>query len=63
MVRTIHSKDGPTFDARGYFTKGDVETVANIPVIWSYGFSQGTKRGLAPHSMLVLSWQIRDAAF
>ncbi len=46
MVRTIHSKDEPTFYARGYFTKGDVETVANIPVIWSYGFSQGTKRGL-----------------
>ena len=130
MVRTTHSKDEPTFDARGYFTKEDVETVANIPAIWSYGFSRGTKRGLAlmcldvskrrkvvvrfagkvagdhatswtlsadsitasnefevgeprvkvrqdvvkgfasgsevelaPHSMLVLSWQIRDTAF
>jgi len=46
MVRTVHAKDEPTFDARGYFTKSDIETVANIPVIWSYGFAHGTKRGL-----------------
>ncbi len=130
LVRTIHSEDEPTFDVRGYFTKSDVETVANIPVIWSYGFAQGTRRGLvlvcldvskrrevtvrfagkvvggqatcwtlaadritasnefevgepqvnvkqgvvkgfssgskmelAPHSMLVLSWQVEDSAF
>ncbi len=47
LVKTIHSKDEPTFDARGYFTKANVETVANIPAIWSYGFAQGANRGLA----------------
>jgi alpha-L-arabinofuranosidase len=47
LVRTIHSEDEPTFDAKGYFAwKGEVETVPNIPVIWSYGFAQGTRRGL-----------------
>ena len=46
MVGTIHSEDEPRFDARGYFTKGDVETVSDIPVIWSYGFADGARRGL-----------------
>jgi hypothetical protein len=47
LVGTIHSEDEPTFDAKGYFAwKGEVETIANIPVMWSYGFAQGTRRGL-----------------
>jgi hypothetical protein len=46
MVRSVHAEDEPTFEARGYFTKSDIETVADIPVIWSYGFADGTRRGL-----------------
>jgi hypothetical protein len=47
MVGTIHSEDEPTFYAKGYFAwNGEVETVPNIPVIWSYGFAQRTRRGL-----------------
>ncbi len=47
LVRTIHSKNEPTFDAAGYLTSsGKIETVSDVPVIWSYGFAQGNKRGL-----------------
>ena len=47
LVRTIHSKNEPTFDATGYFnSRSDTETVSDIPVIWSYGFARGQKRGL-----------------
>ncbi|MFH1718923.1 MAG: hypothetical protein ABIF19_16325, partial [Planctomycetota bacterium] len=47
LVRTIHSDNEPTFEAKGYFaSKTEVETISNIPVIWSYGFVQGRKRGL-----------------
>jgi hypothetical protein len=55
MVRTVHTKDESTFDARGYFAKSDVETVSNIPVIWSYGFSRGNMRGLILISLDVLT--------
>jgi len=47
LVQTIHSDNEPTFETKGYFaSKKDVETMSNIPVIWSYGFVQGRKRGL-----------------
>ena len=47
LVETIHSKNEPVFDATGYFAyKGDVEAIRDIPVVWSYGFAQGGKRGL-----------------
>ncbi|MEJ2705941.1 MAG: hypothetical protein P8Z79_26165, partial [Sedimentisphaerales bacterium] len=47
MVKTVHSKNEPTFDATGYFTSRDgVETVSDVPAIWTYGFAQGNKRGL-----------------
>jgi alpha-L-arabinofuranosidase len=47
MVETIHSGNEPTFDAAGYFAyRGDVETIRDIPVIRSYGFAEGRKRGL-----------------
>lgn len=47
MVKTVHSKDEPTFEANGYFaSKGEVETIPNIPAIWSYAFNQGSRRGL-----------------
>ena len=47
LVKTVHSDDEPTFDAKGYFAwKAEPETVSNIPVIWSYGFAQGRRRGL-----------------
>jgi alpha-L-arabinofuranosidase len=47
MVETVHSENEPTFDATGYFAyRGDVETIRNIPVIRSYGFTEGQRRGL-----------------
>ncbi|MGB2864689.1 MAG: hypothetical protein WBC05_15285 [Sedimentisphaerales bacterium] len=47
MVETIHSKNEPAFDATGYFAyQGDVETIRDIPVVWSYGFAEGVRRGL-----------------
>jgi len=47
MVRTIHSQDEPRFEAKGYFaSKTEIETISNVPIIWSYGFIQGRKRGL-----------------
>ena len=47
LVKTVHSEDEPTFDANGHFAwKAEPETVSNIPVIWSYGFAKGKRRGL-----------------
>ncbi|MBN2314972.1 MAG: hypothetical protein JXM79_13655 [Sedimentisphaerales bacterium] len=47
LIETIHSKNEPTFNATGYFSSRDgVETISDIPAIWSYGFAQGNKRGL-----------------
>ena len=47
LIETIHSKNEPVFDATGYFAnKGNAETIRNIPVVWSYGFAEGDRRGL-----------------
>ncbi len=47
MVRTIHSDNEPKFEAKGYLaSKTEAETISNIPVIWSYGFVEGSRRGV-----------------
>jgi len=64
LVKTVHSKDEPKFDARGYFAyKGDVETVEDIPTIWSYGFSEGKRRGLILVSLDVSDEQVVEVRF
>ena len=64
MVETIHSKKEPTFDATGYFAhKGDVETVRDIPVVWSYGFAEGGRRGLILISLDVSTARPVEIAF
>ncbi len=47
LVETRHRGEDPTFEATGTFrhNKG-VETLRNLPVIWSYGFAEGARRGL-----------------
>ena len=47
LIETRHTGQDPTFEATGKFRhrKGD-ETLRNLPVIWSYGFAEGARRGL-----------------
>ena len=47
LVETRHKGERPTFEATGKFRhrKGD-ETLRDLPVIWSYGFAEGARRGL-----------------
>ncbi|HCO95769.1 MAG TPA: hypothetical protein DIU00_17790 [Phycisphaerales bacterium] len=64
MVETIHPKNEPTFDTTGYFAyKGDAETIRDIPVIWSYGFAEGRRRGLILMSLDVSSARPVEIAF
>jgi len=47
LVETRHSGADPTFSAEGvFFRRKGRETVAGLPVIWSYAFADGKKRGL-----------------
>ncbi len=47
LVETIHSGAKPTFDATGVFSKREgVETIEDLPVVFSYGFADGARRGL-----------------
>jgi len=64
MVETIHSKNEPTFDANGYFAyQADAETVRDIPVVWSYGFAEGGRRGLILMSLDVSTARPVEIAF
>jgi len=64
MVETIHSKNEPTFDTTGYFAyKGNAETIRDIPVIWSYGFIEGNRRGLILMSLDVSVARSVEIAF
>ncbi len=50
LVATVH-KNEPTFDVTGYFykpwrKKAKVETMRRVPVIQSYAFRDGSRRGL-----------------
>ena len=51
LVETVHGGADPTFEATGIFhkpwrQKGRVETVKDVPILWSYAFAEGTGRGL-----------------
>jgi len=47
LVETRHSGADPKFQATGTFRRRKgVETVKDLPVIWSYGFAEGRRRGL-----------------
>ena len=48
LVETVHTGADPKFSATGVFDrrKGVVETIEDIPVLWSYAFADGAERGL-----------------
>ncbi len=48
MVRTVHGGARPTFTARGVFedSRREISTYEGIPVLWSYAFRDGRRRGL-----------------
>jgi len=47
LVETVHAGLEPTFDATGVFSKREgVQTLEQLPVILSYGFADGRRRGL-----------------
>lgn len=47
LVETVHSDDEPTFTGRGKFRSRDkVEDYGPLPVLWSYAFRDGDRRGL-----------------
>jgi hypothetical protein len=47
LVETVHSNGEPTFIARGVFRhRGQVENYGPLPVLWSYAFQDGDRRGL-----------------
>jgi hypothetical protein len=46
LVATQSEGASPTFSARGVFSSQGVETIENIPVIWSYAFQDDKRRGL-----------------
>jgi hypothetical protein len=47
LVATRHEGANPTFSATGIFNKQTgVETIDGLPVLWSYAFRDGDRRGL-----------------
>jgi hypothetical protein len=48
IVRTVHSGAGPTFSATGHFEddRDSVQAYEDVPTLWSYGFREGSRRGL-----------------
>jgi len=48
VVETVHSGQNPTFSATGRFedNRGREQTYSGIPVLWSYAFKEGGRRGL-----------------
>jgi hypothetical protein len=47
LVRTVHSEGEPTFTGRGRFRyRGGVEDYGPLPVLASYAFREGSRRGL-----------------
>ncbi|MFO8014420.1 MAG: hypothetical protein R6X20_14070, partial [Phycisphaerae bacterium] len=47
LVATDHSDGQPTFTGRGKFRwRGKVEDYGPLPVLWSYAFREGERRGL-----------------
>jgi len=46
LVETVHGAGEPTFTATGPFRRDKVETSGPWPVLWSYAFREGPRRGL-----------------
>jgi hypothetical protein len=46
LVATQHAGANPTFSAEGVFSRKGVETLEGMPLIWSYAFRDGERRGL-----------------
>jgi len=47
LVETTHAGLDPTFTATGVFSsRAGAETLRDLPVIWSYAFAEGNRRGL-----------------
>ncbi len=47
LVETVHGGAEPKFEATGVFSSREgVETIRDLPVIWSYAFAGGNRRGL-----------------
>jgi hypothetical protein len=46
LVATQQEGANPTFSAQGVFSRQGVETLDEIPVIWSYAFRDNDRRGL-----------------
>ncbi|MFP4224671.1 MAG: hypothetical protein ACLFVN_11430 [Phycisphaeraceae bacterium] len=51
LIQTVHEGEDPVFDARGRFdwswkNRDAQPTTVNVPVIHSYGFREGDRRGL-----------------
>jgi hypothetical protein len=53
MVATVHEGASPTFSAEGYFEddRKAVQTYEDVPVLWSYAFREGNRRGLIVFSL------------
>jgi len=57
LLQTVHSGGEPTFTGRGVFRwRGKVEEYGPLPVLWSYAFREGDRRGL-----VVLNIDVADA--
>jgi alpha-L-arabinofuranosidase len=46
LIATHHAGAQPTFSSEGVFSSQGVETIEDIPTIWSYAFRDGDRRGL-----------------
>jgi hypothetical protein len=52
LLETVHSGADPRVDVTGVFGRGrrkdtgQIETVEDVPLLWSYAFAEGNRRGL-----------------
>ncbi len=47
LIETVHSGGEPTFEATGMFSRHEgVETMHDVPCLWTYAFHEGDRRGL-----------------
>ena len=47
LVATVHRGADPRFSATGVFRgRAEVQTLSDLPVLWSYAFADGPRRGL-----------------
>ncbi len=64
LVETVHEGADPTFSATGVFLRSQgVETLPHVPVLWSYGFREGNRRGLVVLNLDVVETRSIELAF